>query len=340
MIDIIVYTLPADKERADRIADAFKELGITERNRFRLLAVHPMDAGWQEAAKMAESCPSVAFCWSKATQTDDAALFRNLAERVFYAGDAISIELDAGTRPETLAGCSTYPLFGWKAAPNWLLRPFFGKALLKQIAAAAEEKAIGRDPPPPAAVAALAWRQFPTKLVGIGALLGLIATVLAIYRDPDFAKMRDPQAKAAFETARASRSCDALRRFAVDHNGSAWSSQASELLASCKVRTVTQIKRHPIALDFVVDDTIDGILPAKTDGDARRVSLSTAETKAKQMCEDHAQMTGGTLLSVKIDRVKQACYSNGAGIVCQTVARTNCAIDQLIEGHLETMGGK
>jgi hypothetical protein len=340
LIDIIIFALPADKASADRIADAIKERGITESNRFRLLSVHPMDAGWQEAARMAESCPSVAFCWSEATQAEDATVYRSLAKKVFEAGHAISVELDEGTRPETLTGCTTYPLYGWRADPNWFLRPFFGKELLYQIAAAAQEKAIGRDPPPPKAVAALAWKQFPTKLVGLGALASFAVTVLSIYRDPDFAKIRDPQAEAAFETAKASKSCDALRKFAVDHNGSAWSSQASELLATCKERPVTQMQKDKVTLDFFVDDTIDGIAPVKSDVDARRVSLKTAESKARQMCEDHAQMTGGKMLAASIDRVRQDCRSNGLGIVCQTAARAICAIDQPVAGYQESMGGK
>lgn len=310
MIDIIVFALPVDKDRAAAIVDGLVARDVVGANRTRFIAEHPRDAGWSAAVRSAEACPCVIFCWSRSTFPPDAEPLTRLAQRVFAADHAISVELDEGARPASLLGCTTYPLHGWRAQTGGWRRFVHGNGFVTQIAAAAQQKVLGRDPPPPSAY----WRMVRAQAwIALGALafvIGSAAGLLQFYRDPAFAKWLDPQAAAAFEAARASdKPCDALRAFGQQHNGSAWSGEASELLATCTVREIVRTAHVETKLEVFGATAAE----AQSDGDRKCATLATN--------------TNAVLKSVKIE-----------SFIPLESGTATCSLDQPTSNTKETIG--
>ena len=237
MIDIIIFSLPVDRDRAVAIPDGFVATKVAGQNRSRFITADPDDAGWKEAARAAKVCSCVIFCWSQATTTPDAEPMRKLAEKVHAANHAISVELDIGTRPNALANCATYPFHGWRAQNNGWQRFLHGRSFITQIAAAAEQKVIGIDPPLPTAYWRMVRSQAWAMLLGFVALLSFAGLMLGFYRDSDVAKWRDSEGAQAVQAAKnSSKPCEALRAFPKKFPGSAWSNDASDLLETCTKR--------------------------------------------------------------------------------------------------------
>lgn len=312
--DILILCLPIDGNRASAIPDALVGAGVTGRYRVRFLAVAAADMGWNEAMEMAERSPCTIFCWSDSTKDPASEAMRHLAEQRLAKGTAISVELDRGATPPSMAASTTYPLSGWRVRPGILLGFLFGNGFAADIAVAAQEKVIGRDPPPPSAYWRLIRRQ--AWIVG-GALaftLGILSSLWGIYRDPAVAKAVDREAAAAFLAAKQSRSCDGLRKFVRDHGGSAWSDEASELLATCVMRPVTTIQRveQPVEL-FEMDE--------------RRL-----QADAGRKCKGAALTVQATLVATRIEAIDRTCHPG----IC---ARAICSLDQPVLEEREVMAG-
>jgi hypothetical protein len=315
MIDIIVFALPVDRERAGAIVDALVERQIAGVNRTRFITEHPDSGGWREAVNAVQNCPCVIFCWSRASAAPDAELMVVLARRVLMAGHAISVELDVGARPAALAVCTTYPLHDWRARPGgwrWFL---YGKGFVTQIAAAAQQKVLGRDPPPPSAYWRLVRAQAWIGLGGTAFALGIAASLIQFYRDPVIAKWLDPKAAEAFAAAKASTEpCKALRQFGVAHTGSAWSVEASELLATCRDTPIT------------VREIVENPLPL--------YALSRAELPqlADAACARLALNADATLKSLRIENISP---DGDLGFNATAL----CTLDQPREDRKDVMGG-
>jgi len=308
--DIIVFTLPVDRARAALITEGLVSAGIAGPYATRLIAEHPDDAGWREAERAAESSACVVFCWSVNTAAPDAHLFRDLGARVLAANNAISVELDRASRPPAMARSTTYPLYGWCVRKNAITRFCFGDGYVAQIVVAAREKVIGNDPPSPGAIWNMVRAQAYVAALGLGALIGISSGVLQFYRDPAFEKWLAPETAATFETAKAQRSCPAMRAFVGRHGGSAWGAEATELLASCTKVSVTK-RRQEV-----------------TDLAAFGMTLGEAQANGKASCAAHARNTGGTLITVKLE-----------DFIPSVSARALCTIDQPYEDSEERMGG-
>lgn len=307
MIDIIVLAIPADRARAEAVLDGLFEAEVAGPNRTRFLTEHPLDAGWTEAARAAANCPCVIFCWSMATLAEDAEPFRRLAAEVQARDHALSVELDKGTRPAALRGSTTYPLYGWHAHPRGWGRFVFGNRFVMQIAVAAKRKVSGQDPPPPQALWRMMRGQAWAVVVGFCAILGVVGTVWDLSTDSVVGKWFD--ARAGKEFAAAKGSCDTLRVFIDKHQGSAWTDDARELLATCTIRQ--QVKRSNATMEVVVFG----------------ITRLEAEADSRSRCEGLARTSGGTLISSNLQRFEAGGSSTAA-----------CVIDQPMSVSVETMG--
>ncbi len=270
---------------------------------------HPLGAGWVEAARAVEACQCVIFCWSRAANDSEAEPFRTLAERIYRAGHAISVELDEGSKPSSLLNCTTYPLYGWRAQNGIWQRLLHGRGFITQIAAAAEQKVLGIDPPLPAAYWRLIRRQAWASLLGFVAVLSFIGLSLGFYRDPGIAKIREQKAAEAFSEAKASKNpCDALRAFGEKFNGSAWSNDANELLGTCTKRDVTVPVRDEWQLDIYQD------------------TIAKVEHDAEEGCKNFAR-NGRTLIAVRVGK-----------FVPNQITKIICVIERQEIRTIETMG--
>lgn len=293
------------------IADGLSATKVTGQNRTRFMTEHPLDAGWMEAVRAVEACPCVIFCWSEATTKTDAGPVKMLAERIDAVGHAISVELDKGTRPDSLINCATYPLYGWRAHSGVWQRLLHGKGFITQIAVAAEQKVLGIDPPLPAAYWRMVRGQAWTLLLGIVAVLSFIGLTLGFYRDPGMAKLRETRAAEAFGAAKASeKPCDALRAFGEKFTGSAWSNDANELLGTCTKRQVTM----PVADEWQLE--------------IYEESMAAVEREAKEGCGNYAK-NGLKLLSVQIGK-----------FVPGQITKVTCVIERREIRTIETIGNQ
>lgn len=226
----------------------------------------------------------------------------------------------------------------WRARPKGVLRLLFGNGFVTQVAIAAEKKAMGRNPPPANATWKLVRRQAWVVLGSIGVVLGIAGTLQTFYRDPDLAKWFDPKAAADFAAAKAARSCNELRAFAVTHNGSAWSSEASELLITCKERGITVDRPVETYQDFVVG-TGDAIARASEE-EAYKDAIARGDAKGREKCTRYAANVGAQVLAVELDSIKdRQCGTARDGVLCTFMATAKCSLMQRMSDTKETMGG-
>lgn len=314
MVDILVLCLPGDRDRASVIPDALIRSGVAGSYRTRFLSPEPDGTGWAEAVQAAAAAPCTIFCWSHAAQRSAAEPMRQLGGRALANRTALSVELDQGATPPSMAGSTIYPLHGWRARPGALGLFVFGRGFATDIAAAAQEKVIGRDPPPPSAYWRLIRRQAWIAGGTLAFALGIVSTLWGFYRDPAVARAVDREAAAAFRDAEQSRSCEKLRDFAHKHGGSAWSDRASELLATCVTRPVTTVHRveQPIEL-FEMEE-------------------AGLQAEGQRKCEGVAQAANATLVAARVEAIDRGCDPG----VC---ARAICTLDQPVTEEREVMAG-
>lgn len=313
MIDILLLTLPADHVRAARIADALVERGVAGPHRTRFVSAHPADPDWQETVTLARDCPCVIFCWSRATVALHIAPMRALYAELLSKDQAIAVELDSGTRPDSNDGCSTYPFHGWRSGRGWAQQFVFGSGFATQIVVAAQQKVLGRDPPPPGAYRHMIRRQAWVLLVAIASTLSVFSTLLGLWTFSDFAKWRDGDGRAAFENARKAGDCEALRKF---DDKSAWYGDASRLEGTCKEREVKGFVERP--------QTLTSLSNTNTAQESERMT--------REMCQGF-EMGQAKLIDVRIT------YKGKQGVLRIGDAFT-CIMNVPASKSVETMGGR
>lgn len=309
MTDILILCLPADEARAGAIVGGLQRNQVATARDVRFRAIDPSDSEWGNVQALAASAPCVLFCWSAATGSASTRAYRQLAATTLADGRAISVELDSGTVPVEMTGSSVYPLHDWHSVLGAARYFLFGQAYLTQIAAAASEKVIGRDPPPPSTFWRLVRWQAWVAMGGVAFLVGTGASVLQFYRDPVVARWLDPEVGAAFETAAKTRDCDTIRRFVASHPGSAWSDDAAELLATCKIHdhVMRRNVNQPLAL--------------------YAANAAEAQVEAQRVCSRRADASTALLVSVAVTATGR---SGDYDVVC--------TLDQPFTEPRETMG--
>lgn len=310
MPDIVVMALPADRARADCILDGLSGLTAKTSSLPRLVIAHPNDQGWRQAVQEAESGRCVVLCWSHATQHADAQPMAAFGQQLLVAGTAISVELDERSLPPELLGCTTYPLHGFRCWRDPLSRFVFGDSYVSQIVAAAQEKAMGRDPPSPVTLSRMVWVRAGVLVFSLVTILSLVFNILQVGELPFVAKAMDPKAAAAFNAAKASKApCSALRAFSKANTGSPFADEAMELLGTCHMVTVTED------------------LPDTKQLPVYGATRAEAEGAAEDQCKALAGNMRAQLVSSKITQLDAA----GAGMAeCQFIVPT--------AGQREVMG--
>lgn len=321
MIDIIIFTLSEDAARAGAVLDALKARGEAGKYRTRFIATHPRESGWRADKARAEACDCVLFCTSEATARQDAAAFRTLAGRVHRAERAIAVELDPGSLPAELTGCSAYPLDGPRANPAWWFRALFGNPHKNLITAAATDKAEGRDPPSPAALRGIALKQFGLRLLGLGTVVGLASSVAGLAGTGPVQQWWHADAGRAFAAAKA-KGCPEVRIFARDkrYQGSPWDGEAAKLIATCPAPQRTVMESRTLPLDAAI--AAFDMAPVSDEAGARALGKKAAEAK----CTDYLQISGGAVARVTIERISQTCGVERGGHVCSTDAKLQCEV--------------
>jgi hypothetical protein len=183
-LDIVVVALPQDRGRAEPILTSLVSHSIAGTYSTRLLTPDPTSPeAWGAAESDVRSANCVIFCWSRSTQHTHAAGYRALASETLLDGRALAVELEPGSRPDEQAGCTTYPLHGWRGQNTGPVAWLTGRVYTAHIAAAAREKVLGRDPPPPFATRELLRRRAWALLLGVGAVIGIPATLAGLWVD-------------------------------------------------------------------------------------------------------------------------------------------------------------
>lgn len=325
MIDIVIFALPADEARAGTILDALKSRGEAGKYRTRFVVAHHADADWRAAKARVEGCDCVVFVFSAATGGQAMVPYRALARKVHEAGHAIAVELDPGTLPAELAGCSTYPLDGPRANPAWWFRALFGNPYRNLITAAATDKAEGRDPPSLTALRSIALKQFGLRLLALGTVIGLVSSVIGISSTDVVQKWWHAGQGRDFAEAKA-KGCPGVREFArnATNQGSPWQDEVTAYLADCPAAEKIVEGEQTQPLQIVITRSEAAV--QSDESEARRASADAAREKAQADCDMAYRAMGGRVLNVRLERVDQSCGPQGGGFACSTDALALCTI--------------
>ena len=325
MIDVVIFAIPADEPRAGAILDAMKSRGEAGKYRTRFVIAHPAGADWRTAKGRAGASDCVIFVFSAATDGQDTLPYRRLAETTHAEGRAIAVELDPGSLPAALAGCSTYLLDGPRANPAWWFRALFGNPHKNLIVAAATDKAEGRDPPSHAALRGIALKQFWQRLLGVAAVIGVISSILGISGTEPVQKWWNAEKGRAFAAAKA-KGCPGVRAYSREpaNQGSPWQDEVTAYLADCPAAEKEVEGEHRQPLQIVV-----GMSEAKahsSEAQARQASADAAREKARADCDMAYSSMGGRVQSVRLDRLSQSCGPKDGGTACSIDALAICSI--------------
>lgn len=325
MIDIVIFALPHDEQRAGAILDALKSRGEAGKYRTRFVTAHPADADWRAAKTRAGESDCVIFAFSAATGRQDALPYRRLAGATHAESRAIAVELDPGSLPAELGACSSYRLDGPRANPAWWFRALFGNPHKNLIVAAATDKAEGRDPPSPEALRSIALKQFGLRLLGLGTVIGLASSIIGISSTETIQKWWYADKGGAFAAAKA-KGCTGVRAFSreVANQGSPWQSEVDSYLVDCPLAEKEVPSEQLQAWTSAIG--LDEAPVQRDEAKARRASAEAAREKAKVYCGEFYSHMRGKVEAVQLKRVSQSCQPYGVGIACSTEALAICSI--------------
>lgn len=325
MIDIAILALPADAAAAGCLLDAFKSRREPGGFRVQLAVAHPNDSDWRIKEAVALDARAVLACCSSAGLLADAAAFRELAALLAAAGRAIAVELEPGAVPAELAGCSTYRLHGHQAFPRWWSRLFFGHPHRNLIAAAATDKAEGRDPPSEAALRTIQLTQLGLRLAPLIVVIGLTSSLIGLSDWEPVQKWWHADSGRAWVAARAE-GCPGARAFAANSRyvGSPWDDEVTQFLAGCPdpERVVTQDFEEVVPFFIMQSDAP----VAGDEATAQTASLAKFRSDVETACRDNPANGGGEVLDISLSDVRHQCNSVQGGIACSTDARAVCKV--------------
>lgn len=329
MIDIALLALPADAAAAGCLLDGFKSRREPGGFRVQLAVAHPHDADWRVKEAVALDARAVLICCSAAVLAPDAALFRALAAQLADAGRAIVVELEPGAVPSELAHCSAYRLYENQAFPPRWSRLLFGHPHRNLIAAAATDKAEGRDPPSETAIRTIQVTQLGLRLAPLIVIIGVVSGSIGIADWEPVQKFWHADSGRAWAAARA-KGCPAVRAFADDpeHAGSPWAGEVTQFLAGCPdpERDVAQVYEELVPLFLMQAEA-----PVKAgEAAARAASLAKYRAAAETTCRDNPANAGGEVLAITLTDVRHSCGPVAGGVACATDARAMCKVRVMV----------
>lgn len=325
MIDIAILALPANAAQAGRLLDAFKSRREPGGFRVQFAVGHPHQADWRAKEEVAEEARAVLICCSHAVLGDDATLFRALAVRLAAAGRAILVELEPGSVPPELAGCSTYRLYGHQAQPRFWSRLLFGHPHINLIVAAATDKAEGRDPPSETAIRTIRLTQLGLRLLPVLTIIGLASSVIGLLEWEPVQKWRQAEIGVAWEAAKA-KGCPGARAFAANpaYQASPWDGDVTQYLAGCPDPERIEVQQHADVVPFFL---MQSEAPVSADiASARSASLAKARSEVELSCRDNPANAGASEFSITLSGEQQDCGPVQGGFACSTSARAVCTV--------------
>lgn len=318
MSTIVLLSLAADHSRASKVLSAL----VGERLDVRWYSVSPGDKDWDEAVAGVRAARSVLICWSHATRAEAAAPFRAIARDAVAAATAVGIELDRGTAPPDLP-MTVYSLHGWRMGVG-LWRWIIGRIFYNDIVSAAKFKAAGRDPAPPSATTKLLVRQLWVGVVGIGALLGLLALPDKIYNAIPWPRFNEERAWNALPRD----SCTALAQFRRNWPDGRHADGAKTILENRTKAAPTRVVRDRSAPFFA---GAGSAVPKSSEADARADALARAKGQADKVCLGFTEAADSQLVSATVRAEEWQCLPLSGGTVCSVTGTAVCRVKELVE---------
>jgi hypothetical protein len=319
---IVLLSLAADHGRASKVLSAL----VGERLDARWFSVTPDDRDWDAAVAGVHAARSVLICWSDATRAEAAAPFRTLARYVAEAGTAVGIELDRGAAPLDLP-MTVYSLNGWRMGQG-LWRWIIGRIFYNDIVSAAKFKAAGRDPAPPSATTKLLIRQLWVGVVGIGALLGLLALPGKIYNSIPWPRFNEERAWNALPKD----SCVAVVQFRRDYPDGRHAGTVKTILENRVRATPVWTARDRSAPFFAAAGSA---APKPSEALARADALTRARAEADKVCAGFTEAAESRLMAVALRAEQWECSASGGGTVCSVAGTATCRVQELVESNEE-----
>lgn len=323
MIDIVIFCLTVDHNRAGKLLDALREHGQSGKYRIRFVSSDPIAVSWNADKDLARSAACVLMCWSATTSDPAHAAYVRFGGELVQCGSLLSIELDDGSIPASVASASRYKLYEHRLGERILSWMLIGDAHRSLIVAAAIEKADGRDPPAASTVNLIRHIPLIRRILWVGGPIALLSSLIGIASYVPLQKAFAPTAMAkAYHDAEQSGDCDRMARFSSDHPSSPWANDAIEFQTRCTRMSVqvdeqyrTEVRAGQIDLQPAPDKTT-----------ARAQAAAKIRSLADERCAAYASVVHAKLRNVSVDGLKQICGSNQNGSICESEAWAVCHI--------------
>ena len=321
MSRILVLTLTADAATAQPIVDAL----IKDRLDVQWIQLDPADPDAVAATRGSlDESRAALFVWSGNGLAPEAAPYLDLAKSAQRQGKAICVKVEAIDLPPSLAGCPTYSLHGWRASPGAIRRFFGGELYLRDVVAAAQFRAAGRDPSPPSAPRKMRMRQLLVAIPALFALLGIARTLIGFWDMSGLSDRPSREEQAAWTALDGS--CEGLRGFLAAHPDGRHAAKAQARLDGRRVtltRTWQAAERSlPVYVSLVDART------AATEARAQAGSHARAVEAANAACRRLAEAGSARLRGAVLGDGEYSCGPVDGGMLCAFDGSATCRLDE------------
>lgn len=320
MKSVLLLAMPEDHARVRNIVSALNESNLDvywDRS-------DPASIAWAESVKAARSARAVVFFFSTGATDKNRPQFLELAEDCIRADKALCVLLDNVDLGESLDGCTTYDLRGWRSRASSLF--------MLDLISGVKAKAAGLDPPLPRAARQLLIRRL---YIAVPSAIAALALSVGLYRDLGADRIASPAEATAWAALRPN-SCEDLRRFLGKHGTGVHAEEAQALLAGRR----TLAKSLNIATDrpLPLYVSVSGAPPSRSKAAAQFNADARADAEAKRICSGLAEATSATLRSAVAHVNERQCEAAATGFVCSAGGEAICKLNETEVTTMEVCG--
>ena len=310
MKSVRVLSVPADFDRVRNIVGALNESNVD----VYWDRTDPQSPEWADTAEKVAAARAVVLVFSEATAAPEAESFLALAAEAVRADKALCVQIDDVELPESVAGCTTYDLRGWRGRASSLF--------MLDLVAGVKAKAAGLDPPSPRAARQLLIQRL---YIAVPSAIAFFALVAGLYRDVGADQIASPAEAAAWASIETG-SCKDLRAFLGNHGDGVHADEAQALLASRRTvsRQVAKETTRPLPL-YV---SLTGASPSAGIGAARSDAQRRASSEAEQLCRGLADASGARLVSATPELTGFDCEGGAGGSLCAAEGQAMCRLHE------------
>ena len=320
MKSVLVLCVPEDNARVRNIVSALNESNLD----VYWDRADPATGAWTDSLAAARSARAIVFFFSSATTRENAQAFLELADECIRNDKALCVLLDDVDLEESLTGCTTYDLRGWRSRASSLF--------MLDLIAGVKAKAAGLDPPLPRAARQLLIQRL---YIAVPSAIAALALGVGLYRDLGADQIASPAEARAWAGLRPN-SCEDLRRFLSEHGTGVHADEVQALLAARRTvsRPVNRVAVRPLPL-YV---SSSGAPVSRSRVAARSAADIRAAAEAKRLCSGLADATSSKLRAAEARVTERHCNSALGEFACSAGGEAICKLDEAEVRTVEVCG--